>query len=133
MTAPATRRGTAKPFGSGVSIIIVSGKRHRYLNKALPRDHVTDQPVAPLADAVCRRCGHGYSELMVRAAADVDPLSRASLCVECQLEASSESAHLLQSELGIDLGWHRPDPVSQRMRYGYHERPIPMGDWDGMI
>ena len=112
------------------SIVDGAGKRHRYLNQAVPRDHQTDLPVSPLPDAICRRCGHGYSDLMRRAAADLDPLRTASLCTECQGDDMAERGLWLQRELGINLGWSSRDPVTERIVHGFKERPIPMGNWD---
>lgn len=74
------------------------GKQHLYLNAALPRDHRTNDVVAPLQSAVCadqRRCGHAYSHLMT---------SGRSVCDECRLQDIAALAAELQAA-GIELGW----------------------------
>ncbi len=71
---------------------------HRYLNAAIPRDHVTDDVIGPLQSAVCSKaarlgnCGHAYANLM---------RTQDAVCEECRGEAWESHKAAFAKELGI--------------------------------
>lgn len=87
-----------------VSLVTDDGKRHSYLNCAVPKGREaspfgggreTAEPLRPLNEALCQRCGFGYSHLM---------LNPSKACNECKVEYMAALAAEFE-EAGIDLGW----------------------------
>lgn len=117
-----SKRAAKKENGSHAYIRGLDGKRHEYLNEALPRNHLSHRDckkpckpgcpgdvIGPLESACCCRvkgaCGHAYSHLMAI------PHCK---CGECCLQDIAALALGLQKQ-GIPLGW------------GSRERRIPKG------
>ena len=83
-------------------VVTADGKRHIYLNQALPRDR-DGQLLAHPIDSLCQKCGFGYSHLVE---------SAETICDECKLEAMAEIAAWWQDQLGINLGWRKASEYS---------------------
>ncbi len=89
----------------------------KFLNGAIPRDHRTNQPVAPLHFAVCGvkgKCGHSYAAMM---------RSRDEVCEECRGEAWEERKAAFARELGIGEDEDR-GPSIQRVRELAHQQGV---------
>lgn len=103
-----------------VSLVTDDGKRHSYLNAAIPKRREaspagggveTSDPIAPIESAICARCGFGYSHLM---------RNPAGACNECRIEYMAALAAEFE-EAGINLGWgkcqrqqSREEPIDRR-------------------
>lgn len=87
------------------------GKRHRYLNEALPRDK-DGNAKAHVIDGLCHKCGHAYSHLMHGADQP---------CDECKIQSIAELGKHIEEEWGVNLGWgylyHRHEPSSHNPEY----------------
>lgn len=88
-----------------VSLVTEDGKRHSYLNSAVPRRRElvpsgggieTTEPIAPMEQAICPRCGFGYSHLM---------RNPAGACNECRIEHAALLAKEFE-DAGIPMGWN---------------------------
>lgn len=76
-------------------LIPVAGRKVFFQNAAIPTKP-DGSLVAPLATCICPQCGHGYAELMRRAAADGDQGSDGKrICDECRVENFATSSAAL--------------------------------------
>lgn len=119
---PPTKPRPAKPLSDAeqearryiASLTRISGAK--FLNGAVPLDHKTGFPCAPLQDAVCcvaGKCGHAYSQLM---------RDGGGLCDECRIEAREQH----------NADWRRREGIEDNNR-DTHERMRAMAHAAGMI